>query len=183
MKLRLYCLLSLSLGSLLNANESVQLARINKAAILSAEKLSLYHDGEAFHVKQNGRLHAVPSYDTDEVLRKVNKNNLAAYLKAGLIRVNKTNNGEFVLRSHIKGLGGGVWGAWAGCWAGKFTVHLVSQGIILGTGAVVSLVATPAVGIAVVAALEKTVAVPVEIMSNAAAIAGGIAGGTITGPV
>lgn len=183
MKTKLYLLLSLVAGSMIHAGDAAQLTRISKAAILSPERLSLYHDGEGFHVKQKGRLYAVPRYDTDEVLRKVNKTNLAAYLQAGLIRVSKTNNGEYVLRSHIKGLGGGTIGAYIGCFLGKGLVYGTYYSTVAVIGAVTTPFLTPAGSAVLTATIHSTCAGPVEVFSNYVAIAGGVAGAAATGPV
>jgi hypothetical protein len=130
--------------ALLSASE---LQRIKKEHVLSSEKLSLFHDGESFQVKQNGRMYAVPQHDLDNTLRQVNRKNLAKYLKAGLVRVNKMNNGDYVLRSHVKGVGGGPISAAIGYWVTKSACY-GALGAAATTVVVAPLAAPAALGVA-----------------------------------
>jgi hypothetical protein len=72
----------------------------------------------------------------------------------------------------------GIFGANVGCFIGKFVVYFVGHGAIhlaaLATGPAYYVTLT---------ALEGTFALPIEAVSKVGAIAGGIAGGTLTGPV
>ena len=55
--------------------------------------------------------------------------------------------------------------------------------IVAASGWVANMVSGPAAAAIVGGAVESTLAVPTEFLSNKMAIAGGIIGGTLTGPV
>lgn len=172
--------LSISLLFLGGINAS-EMARIRAKHLLASHDLgavTLRHDGMSFHVRQGGALHKVESYDVDPVLRKVNKANLGAFLKAGKIGVVKMSDGSFALHSHIQGLGGGVFGANFGFFAGKFAVHFVGQGLIQ----VAALCTGPAYGVTL-ASLEACLLPEIEAFSNVVGCATGIATAVATGPV
>jgi len=139
MKKNIFLSISLLLISSLSASE---MARIRAKHLLAPHDLgavTLRHDGMSFHVRQGGALHKVESYDVDPVLRKVNKSNLGAYLKAGKISVARMSDGSFALRSHVKGLGGGPISGMIAYWATK---SLCYGGFIAGAGAAVVLPTT-----------------------------------------
>jgi hypothetical protein len=99
------------------------------------------------------------------------------------IEVKQTIQGDYILKLKGRLPGGGIWGAWAGAWGGKFITHLIAQTIIMSIGGIVSIVATPAAGVAVVMALEKTAMPAIEATSIAMAVAGSISLSVLTGPV
>ena len=99
------------------------------------------------------------------------------------IYVFQFSDGEYGLHLKKRLPGGGVWGAVGGAWVGKFVASAACHTAIFAVGGVVSLVATPAAGAIVVASLESTLAVPIEATTTAVAMAAGIAGGVVTGPV
>ena len=76
----------------------------------------------------------------------------------------------------------GVGGALTGFWTAKFLTHLVGHGIIAGVTAGVAIVCPPA-AYTVGVSLEYTFGPVIEATSNVMGLAGGIAGGTVTGPV
>jgi hypothetical protein len=132
----------------------------------------------SFHVRQGGALHKVESYDVDPTLRKIDKSNLAAYLKQGKIGVVKLSDGSFALRSQMQGLGGGILGGNFGFWLGKASVHFVGHGLIQ----VAALCSGPAY-LVTLASLEATFLPEIEAASNIVGCAAGIAVATATGPV
>jgi formylmethanofuran dehydrogenase subunit C len=142
-----------------------RLTRINKSSVLSAERLGLYHDGEAFKVKQNGRIHNIERYDLDANMRQVNAKNLAAYLQSGKIQVNKLSNGDFTLRSHVPGLGGGPISGMIGAWLVRAAMYVPA--VTATTGAVV--VAGP-VGVAATASTAGGYIATTEGFATAVAI-------------
>lgn len=102
----------------------------------------------------------------------------------GLLALQKQHNNIFPSQHVNYPLpGGGVAGANAGFWTGKFAVHLAAQGTYLLIAGGVSLVATPATGLAVYNALQYTCAPVVEASSNAVGLSLGLATGVATGPV
>lgn len=124
---------------------------------------------------------------TELVLDESIINEISELLKykssAPYLSVSFNDHGEPVLRFQQRILGGGAFGAWAGCWAGKIAVHLIAQGLITCISLPVTIIATPMAGAAVHTALTKATLPAVEIMSIAAAAAGGIGGAVLTGPV
>jgi hypothetical protein len=94
------------------------------------------------------------------------------------IKVLQYEDGEFGLRLRTRLQGGGFFGGWLGAVVCKFVVSGVLHGAIL----VVSAATGPAAP-AVFAALEATAGASIEAASTAAALAGGITGAVITGPV
>jgi len=99
------------------------------------------------------------------------------------IKIFQYSDGQYGLHLKTRLPGGGLFGASAGCWIGKFVASAVCHTAIFAVGGVVSLVATPAVGGILIASLESTLAAPIEAVTTAAALAGGIAGAVATGPV
>ena len=99
------------------------------------------------------------------------------------IKVFQYSDGEYGLHLKTRLPGGGLFGASAGCWIGKFVASAVCHTAIFVVGGAVSLVATPAVGAIVIASLETTLAAPIEVVTTAAAVAGGITLAVATGPV
>ncbi len=101
--------------------------------------------------------------------------------KANYISVHQLETGEFMIKSHVRGLGGGPLGFLIGGLAAKFTVHFVAQvGIAIATGGV-AIICPPAAGPFYVAA-QATVTPLVEGISTTAAMIGGLAGAVATGP-
>lgn len=90
-----------------------------------------------------------------------------------------TPNGEH--QPHI--VEAGPIGATIGAATGKFFVYAVKYSIVAASGWVANMVSGPAAAAIVGGAVESTLAVPTEFLSNKMAIAGGIIGGTLTGPV
>lgn len=101
----------------------------------------------------------------------------------GYIVVNQMSDGEYVLRANIRLLGGGLFGASAGAWVGKFVVYGVCHGAIGLVAFGATCVGGPVAGYAVAGGLESTFGTAIEILSTTAALACGIAGGVATGVV
>lgn len=177
--------LLLSLGQTgLYGMELTTLSRNQIHAPSALGDIEVVADTHDFFVKKNGILNRVQRHDVDRTLKAAHKQlALQKLLKNGYVSVSRYDNGDYKLNVHGRINGGGLWGATIGAYSGKFLTHLVAQGCILTVSAGVALVATPAAGIAVGVALEKTLAIPVEILSNTVAVAGGIALAVATGPV
>jgi len=103
--------------------------------------------------------------------------------KSAYISVKQANNGEYILQINHRLIGGGVWGAIGGAWLGKFVASAVVHTAIWGVSAVASLVITPAGGALLGLSLESTFGVAIEATTTAVALAAGIAGGVVTGPI
>jgi hypothetical protein len=109
---------------------------------------------------------------------------IISQLPAGsYIKVFQYDDGEYGLHLCPRLLGGGFWGAAAGCWVGKFVSSAICHGAIDIVTVAVSAVATPVASIAVGGALESIFGAVIETFTTAAAVVGGIAGAVATGPV
>jgi hypothetical protein len=140
------------------------------------------HTGKYFAVTEHDRSYRVGRESLDGTLRNVNKTNLVRFMQKGRISTHKLNDGSYMLRGHVNGLGGGPWGAWTGMWIGKFTTHFVAQAGISIATAGVAIVCPPA-AMPFYMAAQSAVVPSVEVFSNVVALAGGIALGVATGPV
>ena len=102
--------------------------------------------------------------------------------------VTEMSDGEYCIRFKTRLLGGGLWGAAAGCWIGKFVASAVCHTAIFAVGGVVSFVATPEAGGRLIASLEEsTLGVPIEAsiieaFTTTAQTAGGIIWIVVIGP-
>jgi hypothetical protein len=127
---------------------------------------------------KGSKIRKINSYDVDPVLRKMNDEQLVKALVGAKIRVSQFSNKDYKLELAGGLKGGGVGGATLGFYAGKFLVHFIGHGTIL----VVSALTGPAAP-ATAAALEATFLPAIEAASNVGGIAGGIIGGTASGPL
>lgn len=148
-----------------------QSVKVSPASIISGSGLgsiSVRCTKKGFKVRDEQGVQLVERGDTDPTLRHVNPSNLAAFVQAGKILVSKTNDGKYILRSHINGLGGGpMFGAFA-YWATK---SLCYGTVLAGAGAVAA-TGIGAVGAAVGAG---TGAVATGTAMGIAAVEGGVA--------
>ncbi len=172
-------------GQLGEAEFALQVGRQRSPVFARAElgHIQVSLDEEGFHVIQNGESHNVQSYDVDKALRSMSTAQFAKFLEDNYVIVSQFDNGDFNIRMGVRTLGGGVWGAVGAAWVCKFVASGICHGAIVLISGGVSLVATPAVGLTVGLALESTFGPAIEAFTTAAALAGGIAGAVITGPV
>jgi hypothetical protein len=181
MKLRMLLALVVSFG-IVNASETTNSSvRIPKSAILGKSALGkarLMRDEEGFKVVRKGKSFPVDPTLVEAPLRTMNDQQLGKYLTVAKIAVSKTSDKNFALRTHVPGNGGGLGGATAGFYIGKFLTHFVAHGTI----AVVSLLTGPA-ALVTAASLEATFLPLIEGTSNVVALGTGIIGGVVTGPV
>ena len=92
------------------ASSNAGLLEIKKSSVFAPERLGtieLSRETDGFHVLQNNKKHKVENYWLDKPLRKMDDEKLKTFLTQGYISVNKLDNGEFTLRSNVRGLGGG----------------------------------------------------------------------------
>lgn len=147
--------------------------------------LKVLQGNNTFMVWHDGKVHKVENHNIDSSLRGISTAQLKEFLVQddGYIKVQRKSDGQFALDGQARLRGGGIVGAKIGFFTGKFLTHLLAQGGIVIVTIGTSIVATPAVGIAVGAALEKTITPAVEIASNVVGLGGGIIGGVATGPI
>jgi len=144
--------------------------------------LQLMHDGNGYVVKDKKGEHRVAKHGLDHLLKTMPASALPKFQQNGYVEVKRMSDGEYKLISHVRGDGGGIFGANAGFFAGKLLVYGVAHGTI-GLISVGANVVVPGSSGAVFVTLEKTFAPTIEWYSNVAAIGLGVAGGTVTGPV
>jgi hypothetical protein len=147
----MFFLLLLSLG-LVNANP-------NKFAIQESSVFSPRNIGKVSITKTNDGFMVndtkVHNYDIDPLLKKANKQQLVGFLKHGYIAVKKMNNGDYTLKAHTRGNGGGYFTGLAAGWAVRAIAYGTAAGavggIVVATGplAVASGTLAGAVGTAV----------------------------------
>jgi hypothetical protein len=145
-------------------------------------EFELIHSEGDFYIYNEGKVRLVEKYNVDECLRPLKTQQLALAMKCCYLTVVKLSDGEFVVRAHVKGAGGGAVGAAAGVVIGKAATYVVCYGSIAAVSAGVALI-NPWAGKATWAALTKFFALTIETASNKVAIGTGIALGTATGPV
>jgi hypothetical protein len=146
--------------------------------------ISVYKTDKGFEVVEADYTRvAIPSHQVNTDLRRMNMHQLATFTKTGYFIVNQSDDRQYSLDVRQRLKGGGIWGAYLGASAGIFIVNFTAQAAILGTGAVISTFATPAVGGAFIIAAEKTLAPSIAIASHTVAVGLGIAGGVATGLV
>lgn len=145
-------------------------------------RLDLYHsDDEGYSVFMKGEYKSIPKYSVSPELRSLTSSQLNRYQDAAFLTVNEQSDGELSLKSHVRGEAGGLGGAQIGFFAGKFLTTFVGHGAISVATAVVTVVCPPAAvpfDIAARAALTPVI----ETASLYVGLAGGIAGGAVTGP-
>ena len=108
---------------------------------------------------------------------------LSHAFRSGYITIKQTQDGEYVLQFNQRLLGGGGFGAFLGAIGGKFLVHAIAGAVCTVVAGAVTLVAGPIAGGAIGYGLYGLAFPAVEVASNVVAMAGGIAGGVITGPI
>ena len=119
-----------------------------------------------------------------DILSDTDKASMSKMLSPfGRIYVKQLVYGEYSLHLKLLLPGGGVGGAIAGAWFGKFVASAVCHGSIYLVGAAVSAVATPATGAIVIMSLETTLGPTIETITTTAALAAGISAAAATGPV
>jgi hypothetical protein len=116
------------------------------------------HNGKYFTVTETDRSYRVGRESLDGTLRNVNKANMAMFMKRGRISAHKTNDGSYVLRGYVNGLGGGPI-------AGSIAYWVTKCGLYGGAAAAGGAVIASGVGAIVTAA------------GGGAALAGGTAAG------
>jgi hypothetical protein len=133
-----FYLLSLSCQSMEEINDK---AIVIKSSSIQAPhhlgKLSIFHDdNKGFHVLKDGKKHDVKNYNLDKALQKVKSEKLKKFQKIGFFSINQLENGEFTVKTHVRGKGGGPVLAGFCYWMTKALGYGVP--VALGTGAVIA---------------------------------------------
>jgi hypothetical protein len=150
----------------------------NRVATRDGSGPIIGHTGKYFAITDGDRSCRVTSDCMDNTVKHLNSNNLCKFLEKGSLKATKMSDGNYMLRAHVDGKGGGVLGFWAGYFSGKALTHFVCHGILLG----VSSLAGPAAP-AAFAALEATFMLPISVGANTVGATTGMALAVATGPV
>ena len=175
-----------TLASLLSAAACFA-AEVDKGSLHIPQRLgnvTLHHSKEGFTVREQGIDVPVKPYMVDKELRGISSKDLSKILvNGGYIAVNNRSGSDYSLQLNGRIKGGGPLGATVGAVVTKCAVHIAAQGVFMGIGAIVGVITcNPAVGVATYTGISNALTPAVEVMSISFAVAGGIAGGVITGP-
>lgn len=173
-KTLLLCLVSLPLC----AQERITFKPTALAASQALGNLKLRKDASGFSVIKDGKRTPVETHSVDPMLRQMSVQQLQKFQQKGRIAVRQCDNGDYVLAAAAVTKGGGILGANAGFWIANFAFRFVCH-----TGIAIAAACTGPAAPITWAALEGTLAAPIEAGAAAAGIAGGVVGGVATGPV
>jgi len=146
---------------------SYAMTKISSKHITYTDKVSLYHSDSGFVVREGEKFHNVDPMLLDADLKKIDSKNLNSFLASTLIRVIKLNSGEFALRSHVNGLGGGPLTGMLAAWCIRAAMYVPAA--VATTGAIA--ITGPA-GAAAAAGATPGYIATTEGAAAAAAIAG-----------
>ncbi|KIX85173.1 hypothetical protein J120_02420 [candidate division TM6 bacterium JCVI TM6SC1] len=154
----------------------------HKAVVRSRESLGmieLLKNENNFYVIKDGSIKLINKYDIDPLLKNMNEEKLQKYFEQnGYIQVDQLSNQDYVLKAKSRILGGGLGGATAGMYIGKWGTYIIGHGAIV----VASALTGPGF-LATFASLEAQFLPVIEAASNTAAVGMGIAVAVATGPV
>jgi hypothetical protein len=149
------------------------------------------HTGKYFAVTEHDRSYRVGRESLDGTLRNINKTNLVRFMQKGRISAHKLNDGGYMLRGHVNGLGSGpvlasfsYWCVKSLCWGGIATTGtaLVVSGVGAGTallgGGTIAGTLTGGAGAGVGLAMEAGLAVGT---GGGTAVVAGALGNTAAG--
>jgi hypothetical protein len=181
----MYRIITLSLMMAIPCVQAAQIRLSDKSVVGRGKlgELALYHsDDEGYSAMHNGIEKLICPTRIDPVLRKLNSTSLEILQEKSDFVVSEDSRGELTLKLQQKLNGGGLGGTQAGFIAAKFVTHFVGHGLIWGASALISMGCPPAGALFKVTA-TATLTPFIEAASNVAGLAGGIVGGTLTGPV
>ena len=141
--------------------------------------LRLMHENGSFSVEREGRTVVIPSRDVSRPIRAISSEKLAQFVAtAGYLSVHQYDNGEFSIREHVRGPGGGIALGTAVYWGVKSTLYGVLGGAAVATAAGAGAAAAGAAGAtAVGAGVAKVIAgAPIAIAAKTLIVAAGAAG-------
>lgn len=177
-------LLAIFTISSLFASEKYLLTHDAYMAPHTLKDTKLYYSENGFEVEQNGNKHIIQKCWMDPELRKISKKQLNGFLGKGYLALNKLDNSdEFTLKAKVRGIGGGPIGATVGATVGGGIVQGTYHALLWGIGAGLSPFITP-MGAAGVVGTIRWLTFPIAAgVTKTAAVAGGIAGAVLTGPI
>lgn len=108
-KLFIFLLVPLCLSSM-NKEFKDKLTVLKASSVMKPNRLKsldLLHDEDGFKIMQNSSAYSVKNHQLDKLLLTVHKQKcLKEFLNNGYISVDQLSDGEFALKSHVRGLGG-----------------------------------------------------------------------------
>ena len=119
---------------------ATHLMEVSPSAIVASrdigKSVGLYYHCQKnqFLVQQGMSAIELGAESLDNTLRNMDSQKLATLLKCGYISINKTNDGDFMLRAHVKGFGGGPLAGQICYWGVKATAFSVGAAC-MATGA------------------------------------------------
>jgi len=151
-------------------------------------QVDLFHGLKGFFVKKEGKVSKVERYFVDKKIRKINSKKLKGFLRHNYLTLNQMSDGEYSVKAHVRGLGGGpiVAGVgyvgtkvvlYGGALAGTYifgTVAAAAGGITAAAGGL----ASTASGIMVGLGLAGTATAGPAVAAGAALVAGTAVTGT-----
>lgn len=144
----------------------------------AATALKLYKSNDRVYVQDDEAAYRVQPVNMNALMREViQRNATSQFSKAGYIRINKLDEGQYQLLAKVRGEGGGAGGANAGFIFGKFLTYGVCHGAIYLS----SCISGPAQPVASTA-VHLTAHPYIEAASNKVGIICGLIGGILTGP-
>ncbi len=96
----------LAIEPLKGTNFKVANSSVRASESLGKVKLT-HNDNKGFALYENGTKHEVGRHSLSPELRTITSKELKAFQKAGYLSVNKQSDGEFAIRSHVRGEAGG----------------------------------------------------------------------------
>ena len=160
--------------------DDVKKVRIQPSSVFVPEKLGsleLYHGNKGFSIRQDDKKFQIQKYFTDPLLRDVTREQLATFLQAGYLTINRMNDGEFSLKAKGRINGGGpILGSFM-YWLTKSVCYGTAIGatgtIVVATGGTAVLAATGGTAAAGGLAIGSTIATTTAIGTTAGIITGG----------
>lgn len=138
-----------------------------------------YYANGCFHIIDENGDYEVQRAFTDKILRGIDPEKLVSFLaKGNYLLIDKLGDDEFTVSARVRGLGGGFLGATAGAYLGAGLVNVASYSLLFG----VSFVAGP-LQPAVFTGLCATFSGTIQAAAVTTAMATGITGAVLTGPV
>lgn len=136
-----------------------------------------------YYVIRDDESFCVENHNVSKTIRNITNEQLAQFLaKGGYLSISQLDDGSFVITAKMRGFGGGAFGAWAGAILGKAAVSVVGHGTIYLISTGVGVLCPPA-GIATGIALTSVLGPAIEAASLTGALAVGMTGAVLTGPV
>lgn len=167
---------------LLPAVHASDLSKIKDSAVMIPQALStvkLLHNQDKFVVSDDDGLHEIENCWLDSDLRKIanNAQALERFQDVGYIEVKKDDKGQYLLKSHVRALGGGPGFGLAVFWTVKATLYAAISTAAVST-AVVGTVTTGGIGTAAAGtALSSVIALGGA--ASTATVSGVVAGAAV----